>query len=69
METKSNDIEMVFFQFIVPEEYAIINYFSATVTYKGESYQMDEYNQIQLELNVETPLDSLMITIYDICFL
>ena len=69
VETKNNDIEMVFFQFIVPEEYEIINYFSATVTYKGESYQMDEYNQIQLELNVETPLDSLMITIYDICFL
>ena len=60
---------MVFFQFIVPEEYEIINYFSATVTYKGESYQMDEYNQIQLELNVVTTLDSLMITIYDICFL
>jgi len=68
IETENNDIEVVFFQFIVPED-KIIHYFSAAVTYKGESYQMDEYNQIQLELNVETPLDSLMITIYDICFL
>jgi len=68
LEPKNNDIERVFFQFIVPED-EIIHYFNASVTYKGESYQMDEYNQIQLELNVAPSLDSLMITIYDICFL